>query len=325
MKKKIFITGATGFIGSHLCEMSVRKGYKVIGFDRYNPSNDLGCLKKSKYLNDIDIILGDVRDYDSVFKSMKKCDIIFHLAALIGIPYSYVSPLGYLKTNVEGTYNVLESAKNLNIKNILITSTSEVYGSANYLPMDEEHPLNAQSPYAASKIAADQLTISYYKSFNLPVKIIRPFNTYGPRQSNRAIIPRIISQCLTKKNKDITLGNLKPTRDFNYVEDTCRSYFNILKSKKLIGQVTNVGSNTSISIKKIANKIMHITGKKFIITKDKNIIRPILSEVDNLRCNNKKIKKLTSWNSSTNLDDGLIKTIKWIKENKSDYSKKYQI
>ena len=231
MKTKVLITGATGFIGSHLCEMAIKKGFKVVAFDRYNSNNDLGSLKNSKYLKDMEIILGDIRDYDSVYKSMKNCKIVFHLAALIGIPYSYFSPLAYLKTNVEGTYNVLESAKNLNLRKIIVTSTSEVYSSAQYLPIDEKHPLNAQSPYAASKTAADQLSLSYYKSFNLPITILRPFNTYGPRQSERAVIPRIITQCLSKKNKNLTLGNIKPTRDFNYVSDICESYFHILKTK----------------------------------------------------------------------------------------------
>tara|TARA_B100000787_G_C16164679_1_gene283223 strand:- start:335 stop:1312 length:978 start_codon:yes stop_codon:yes gene_type:complete len=325
MSKKIFITGATGFIGSHLCEMSVKKGYKVVGFDRYNSNNSYGWLKKSKYLKKIDLILGDIRDYDSVYKSMQGCDKVFHLAALIGIPYSYVSPLAYIKTNIEGTYNILESAKNLKLKNIIVTSTSEVYGSAKYLPIDEEHPLNAQSPYAASKISADQLSLSYYKSFNLPVKIIRPFNTFGPRQSSRAVIPRIIIQCLNIKNKKLILGSLKPTRDFNFVEDTCEAYFDILKNKKMIGKTINVGSNTNISIENIAKKIMHLTGRKLTFIKNKKIIRPKLSEVDNLQCDNKKIKNLTNWKPRTKLDNGLKKTIKWIKDNYSEYSEKYEI
>ena len=325
MTKKLFITGATGFIGSHLCEMSVKKGFKVVGFDRYNSDNDYGWLKNSKYLSDIDLILGDIRDYDSVYKSMKGCDKVFHLAALIGIPYSYVSPLAYLKTNVEGTYNVLEAAKNLNVKNIIITSTSEVYGSAKYLPIDEEHPLNAQSPYAASKVAADQLSLSYYRSFKLPIKIIRPFNTFGPRQSNRAVIPRIIIQCLNKKNTRLNLGNLKPTRDFNYVEDTCEAYFQVLNSKKIIGEIINVGSNTNISIENIAKKIMAMTNKKLKFFSNKKILRPKLSEVTDLQCDNQKIKKLSNWNSKVNLDNGLKKTIQWIKKNYSKFSDKYEI
>lgn len=325
MTKKLFITGATGFIGSHLCEMSVKKGFKVVGFDRYNSDNDYGWLKNSKYLSDIDLILGDIRDYDSVYKSMKGCDKVFHLAALIGIPYSYVSPLAYLKTNVEGTYNVLEAAKNLNVKNIIITSTSEVYGSAKYLPIDEEHPLNAQSPYAASKVAADQLSLSYYRSFKLPIKIIRPFNTFGPRQSNRAVIPRIIIQCLNKKNTRLNLGNLKPTRDFNYVEDTCEAYFQVLNSKKIIGEIINVGSNTNISIENIAKKIMVMTNRKLKFFSNKKILRPKLSEVTDLQCDNQKIKKLSNWNSKVNLDNGLKKTIQWIKKNYSKFSDKYEI
>ena len=325
MTKKIFITGATGFIGSHLCELSVKKGYKVVAFDRYNSNNDYGWLKDSKYLHNIDLVLGDIRDYDSVYKSMRGCNLVFHLAALIGIPYSYVSPLAYLKTNVEGTYNVLESAKNLKLNDIIITSTSEVYGSAKYLPIDEKHPLNAQSPYAASKVSADQLALSYFKSFGLPVKIIRPFNTFGPRQSARAVIPRIILQCLNKKNQKLILGSTEPTRDFNFVDDTCAAYFKVLKSKKILGDVVNVGSNTNISIDNLSKKIMNLIGRKLIIIKNKNIVRPKLSEVDNLQCDNKKIKIFTKWESEISLDNGLKKTINWIEDNYSKYSDKYVI
>ncbi len=325
MKNKIFITGATGFIGSHLCEMGIKKGYKIVGFDRYNSNNDLGWLKKSKYLNKMEIKLGDIRDYDSVYKSMKGCNIIFHLAALIGIPYSYISPLAYVKTNVEGTYNVLEAAKNLSSKKVIITSTSEVYGSAQHLPMDEEHPLNAQSPYAASKIAADQLSLSYFKSFKLPVTIIRPFNTYGPRQSERAVVPRIITQCLFQKNKNLILGNLKPTRDFNYVTDVCEAYFSIIKNKKAEGQVINVGSKTNISIKNLAKKIIKMTNSKNKIKQNNKIFRPTLSEVQNLKCNNDKLRKYTNWKQSIDLNTGLKKTVKWINENKSKYFIKYKV
>ena len=325
MKKKIFITGATGFIGSHLCEMGAKKGYQVVGFDRYNSNNDLGWLKKSKYINKMEIILGDIRDYDSVYKSMRGCHIIFHLAALIGIPYSYISPLAYVKTNVEGTYNVLEAAKNLSSKKVIITSTNEVYGSSQYLPMDEEHPLNAQSPYAASKTAADQLSLSYFKSFKLPVTIIRPFNTYGPRQSERAVIPRIITQCLFQKNKNLTLGSLKPTRDFNYVSDVCEAYYSILKNKKTEGQVINVGSKTNISIKNLAKKIIKMTNSKIKIKQNIKIFRPALSEVQNLKCNNNKLRKYTNWKQSVDLNSGLKKTIQWINDNKSKYFVKYKV
>jgi len=260
-----------------------------------------------------------------VYKSMKNCKIVFHLAALIGIPYSYFSPLAYVKTNVEGTYNVLESAKNLNIKNVIVTSTSEVYGSSQYLPIDEKHPLNAQSPYAASKTAADQLSLSYYRSFKLPVTILRPFNTYGPRQSERAVIPRIITQCLFEENKNLILGNIKPTRDFNYVEDICESYFYILKNKKLIGQVVNVGGQTNISIKNLAKKVIKITNSKKTIDQNKKIFRPELSEVLNLKCDNKKLLKYTNWKPKTDLNSGLKKTIDWIKINKSKFFNKYKI
>lgn len=324
MKKKIFITGGTGFIGSHLCEIAVKKGYQVISFDRYNSNNDFGWLKNSDYSNKVKVILGDIRDYDSVYKSMKGSSIVFHLAALVGIPYSYISPNAYIKTNIEGTYNVLESAKNHGIKNILVTSTSEVYGSLEYSPIDELHPLKAQSPYAASKIAADQLSLSYYRSYNLPVKIIRPFNTYGPRQSERAVIPRIIVQCL-KNNKNLLLGNLSPRREFNYVEDICESYFHILKNPKFKGQVINVGSNTNISIKNLSKKIMSILNTKIKIIQNIKAIRPINSEVNNLQCNNHKITSKTSWKPMTDLDQGLKKTISWFNKNLLKYSNKFEI
>ena len=226
--EKVLITGATGFIGSHLAELFVERGIDVVGFDRYNPNNQWNWLENSRYKNDMQIILGDIRDYDSVSKAMEDCHSVFHLAALIGIPYSYISPLAYIRTNVEGTYNVLEAAKNLKLDQVLITSTSETYGTAQYTPINERHPLVGQSPYSASKIAADQLAISYYRSFDLPVKIVRPFNTYGPRQSARAIIPTIISQLLNGNNS-INLGNLSPTRDLTYVTDTCEAFLEIYK------------------------------------------------------------------------------------------------
>tara|TARA_B100001175_G_C19513470_1_gene645532 strand:+ start:3293 stop:4270 length:978 start_codon:yes stop_codon:yes gene_type:complete len=325
MKNKIFISGATGFIGSHLCETAVKKGYKVVAFDRYNSNRDLGCLKNSKYLKDIEIILGDIRDYDSVYKSMKGCKTIFHLAALIGIPYSYVSPMAYVKTNVEGTYNVLEASKNLNCKNVIITSTSEVYGSAQYIPIDEYHPINSQSPYAASKASADQLALSYYRSFNLPVKILRPFNTYGPRQSNRAIIPSIINQCLKSRDKKIILGNVNPKRDFSYVSDTCEAFFKVCNNKKSFGQIINSGTNTNISINDLAKKIFKIMKLKYKIRSTSKKMRPNLSEVNNLLCANKKIKKLTNWKPKVNIDEGLKKTIEWVKLNQSKYGDDYTL
>ena len=315
MKNKILITGATGFIGSHLAEFCVEKGFSVVAFDRYNSNNNWGWLENSKYKNEMEIVLGDVRDYDSVSKAMKGCNIVFHLAALIGIPYSYISPLAYIRTNVEGTYNVLESAKNYRLDQILITSTSETYGSAKYVPIDEKHPLSGQSPYAASKIAADQLALSYYLSFNLPIKIVRPFNTYGPRQSLRAIIPTIITQAL-KNNGNIKLGNLNPTRDFLYVKDACASFLEICKSKKLFGEIVNVGVNSEISMKDLAKKIVKIINcdESTKIRKDSKRIRPARSEVERLCCNNKKILKTTAWKPSFNLDRGLKETIDWFKK-----------
>jgi NAD dependent epimerase/dehydratase len=316
MKKKLLITGAAGFIGSQLTEFLVKKGFKIVAFDRYNSNNDLGWLSNSKYLKHFEIILGDIRDIDSVSKAMEGCDSVMHLAALVGIPYSYISPLAYLKTNIEGTYNVLESAKNKKLKNIIITSTSEVYGTPKKLPISEKTLINAQSPYAASKAAADQLSLSYYKSFNLPIKLIRPFNTYGPRQSNRAIIPTIISQCLRKK-KIIQLGNLNPTRDLNYIDDICSAFYQIYKSNKAIGEIINVGSNKNISVKELAKKIMKIMNIKSKIRSISKRTRPNKSEVDNLKCDNSKILKLTNWRSEIDLDEGLKKTIEWFKKNKT--------
>lgn len=325
MKKKILITGAAGFIGSHLSEYFVKKGYKVKAFDRYNSHNSFGWLEKSVHKDQLELILGDIRDYDSVYKAMKDCEGVIHLAALIAIPYSYYSPLAYIKTNVEGTYNVLESAKNHNIKNLIITSTSEIYGSAKYLPIDEKHPINSQSPYAASKAAADQIALSFYKSFKLPVKILRPFNTYGPRQSARAIIPSIIAQCIKNKKKEILLGNLKPTRDLSYIDDTCDAFYQVYKCKKLVGHIVNSGNNTSISMISLAKMIAKLVGRKVNIKKQHFKIRPKESEVQNLKCNNQKLLLFTKWKPKIKLEAGLIKTIKWVRKNISYFEKTYSL
>ena len=316
--KKIFITGATGFIGSHLTEYLVEKGFDVVGFDRYNPNNHWGWLEDSKYKNEIQVILGDVRDYDSVSKAMEDCDAVFHLAALIGIPYSYISPLAYIRTNVEGTYNVLEAAKNLNLEQVLITSTSEVYGTAQYIPINENHPLVGQSPYSASKIAADQLAISYFRSFDLNVKIARPFNTYGPRQSPRAVIPTIISQCYSD-NRELRLGNIDPTRDLTFVKDTCTAFLEIFKSDEFFGKVTNIGMNTEISIEDLAHEIMNIMNIDLSIINDNKRVRPENSEVERLVCDNQKLLKCSSWESKYDLKQGLIETINWFQENRHLY------
>jgi len=315
---KILVTGAEGFIGSHLTEMLVEKGYKVKAFVRYNFKNDWGWLERSKYLKDIEIYTGDIRDYDSVYDSMKDVNIVFHLAALIGIPYSYISPLAYIKTNTEGTYNVLEAARKLKIQRVIHTSTSEVYGTAQYVPIDEKHPYNPQSPYAASKAAADHLALSYYRSFDLPVTIIRPFNTFGPRQSARAIIPTIISQILAGK-KQIKLGNLSPTRDLTYVKDTVNGFITVGLHEKTVGDVYNLGTGREVSIGDLAKKIMDLIGTKVEIITDEKRIRPEKSEVERLLSNPEKAMKLTGWKPQYTLEEGLIETINWIKNNMEYY------
>jgi NAD dependent epimerase/dehydratase len=261
----------------------------------------------------MEVILGDVRDYDSVSKAMEGCSGVFHLAALIGIPYSYVSPLAYIRTNIEGTYNVLEAAKNLGLEQILVTSTSETYGTAQYVPIDEKHPLVGQSPYSASKIAADQLAISYYRSFDLPVKIVRPFNTYGPRQSARAIIPTIISQLLNGNNS-IELGNITPTRDLMFVTDTCNAFIDIYKSDSLFGSVTNIGTNSEISIHDLVHLIANIMETKIEIQSSEKRIRPGKSEVERLFCDNTKLLKHTSWKPNYTLEQGIGEVIKWMQK-----------
>ncbi len=325
-KNKILVTGAAGFIGSHLTEKLLNLGYHVVAFDRYNSSNDFFWLNelRKKKKNNCKFLLGDIRDFDSVSYAMKGCNVVFHLAALIGIPYSYYSPQAYIKTNLEGTYNILEAARHMNCKNIIITSTSEVYGSAQYLPIDEAHPINSQSPYAASKVAADQLALSYFKSFNTPVKIIRPFNVYGPRQSERAIIPTIINQTLGN-NKKISLGNLEPCRDFNYIDDAVDAFIKVMKNQKIYGDVVNVGTNKKISVRTLSNEILKLSKNKKLIEVNRLRKRPKLSEVSRLQCDNRKIKKLTKWKPNINLTEGLRKTIEWFKKNKSTNSNQYII
>ena len=316
MRNKVFITGATGFIGSHLAEFCFEKGFDVVAFDRYNSNNHWGWLEDSEYKNDMEVILGDVRDYDSVSKAMVGCDAVFHLAALIGIPYSYVSPLAYIRTNVEGTYNILEAAKNLKLDQVLITSTSETYGTAQYTPIDEGHPLVGQSPYSATKIAADQLAISYYKSFDLPVKIVRPFNTYGPRQSARAVIPTIISQLLNG-SESIELGNLSPTRDLTYVKDTCKGFHEIYNSDSLFGEVTNIGMNSEISIGDLADLIASIMNIDITIQSSEKRIRPENSEVERLVCDNTRLTNNTSWKPEYTLEKGISEVLEWIENPKN--------
>ena len=313
-KSKIFITGSCGFIGSHLTEYLIEKGHKVKALVHYNSSGQRGWLEKSKYKNEIEFIYGDISDYDLIHKSISGCQSVFHLAALIGIPYSYISPKAYIRTNIEGTYNVLEASKACDLENVLITSTSETYGSAQYVPIDEKHPLVGQSPYSASKIAADQLALSYFKSFGTQVKIIRPFNTYGPRQSARAIIPTILTQIISGSSS-INLGNLEPQRDLTYVKDTVSGFYEIFSSEKLFGEITNIGSNKTIRMSDLVTLITEITNSKIEIKSDNKRIRPSKSEVDVLLCDNEKILKNTNWNLKTDLREGLIKTHEFLKEN----------
>ncbi|PKN77498.1 MAG: NAD-dependent dehydratase [Deltaproteobacteria bacterium HGW-Deltaproteobacteria-10] len=316
--QKVLVTGAGGFIGSHLAERLTQLGYNVRAFVRYNSNSNWGWLENSPYLSSMEIYAGDIRDYDSVRKAMQGCKEVFHLAALIGIPYSYDSPLAYIKTNIEGTYNILENARLAALENVVITSTSETYGTAQFVPISEKHPLVGQSPYSASKIAADQLALSYWLSFQLPVKIVRPFNTYGPRQSSRAIIPTIISQILSGKTS-LNLGNISPTRDLTFVNDTVDGFINIAKTAKLNGEVTNIGNGSEISMKELALEIARLCNVKIKLQPSPDRKRPAGSEVNRLLCDNSKIIKKTKWRPRYSLEQGLLQTIDWIGQNINRY------
>tara|TARA_B100001057_G_scaffold175337_1_gene176011 strand:- start:59064 stop:60062 length:999 start_codon:yes stop_codon:yes gene_type:complete len=326
MKKNIFITGGGGFIGSHLVERCVKLGHKVKILSPYNIDNSWGWMDTfdKRVKKNIEVILGDVNDFNLIKKETKKIDIIFHLAALISIPYSYKSPKSYLDTNIIGTYNILEAARENNIELIVNTSTSEVYGSAQYVPIDEKHPLNAQSPYAATKIAADHLSLSYFKSFNLPVTVLRPFNTFGPRQSQRAAIPAIINQIIDGKKK-IKLGNLSAARDFTYVADTVEGYIKLIGNKKSIGEVINLGTGNSFTIRETLRLICKILNTKVEVILDQKRLRPKKSEVNQLLSNNKKAQKILKWKPSLSgkkgFENGLKKTIEWSIKNKINIKK----
>jgi len=322
---KILITGAGGFIGSHLTEECVRQGYRVKALVRYNSKNDWGWLEYSDLKDDIEIAVGDIRDYESVYRAMSDCHAVFHLAALVGIPYSYFLPLSYIKTNIQGTYNVLQAAKHLKTKDIIITSTSETYGSAQYVPIDEKHPIVGQSPYSATKIGADQLAISYCLSFEMPIKIVRPFNTFGPRQSARAIIPTIITQILSGK-KEVVLGNLAATRDLTYVKDTVAGFIEIFRCDELYQEVTNIGMKHEISMEELVKLISGLMHFKGTIKSESIRKRPDNSEVERLFCDNSKLIKSTNWEPQYNLKSGINETIEWFKENLAFYkSDKYNI
>lgn len=317
---KVLITGADGFIGSHLTELLVFKGYDVRAFVYYNSFNTWGWLDTfpREVLSKIEIFQGDIRDPNGVRKAMRECDAVFHLAALIAIPFSYHSPDTYVDTNIKGTLNVLQAARELQTKRVLVTSTSEVYGTAQYVPIDEKHPYQGQSPYSATKIGADRLAESFYRSFNLPVTIVRPFNTYGPRQSARAVIPTIITQLLAGK-REIKLGSLTPTRDFNYVKDTVNGFYEIFKSEKTIGEEINIATQKEISIGELANELIKQINPEARIVCDEQRLRPEKSEVNRLLGSNEKIKRLTNWEPKYSLEEGLSETIGFFRLNLNQY------
>jgi len=314
--KKIFVTGADGFIGSNLVEGLVKNGYEVKAYVLYNSFNSWGWLQNltDEAKSNFEVIFGDVRDSDRVTESMRGCDAVIHLASLIAIPYSYLAPESYIDTNVKGTLNVMQSAKKLQISRIIHTSTSEVYGTARFVPITEEHPLSGQSPYSASKIGADQIAYSFYASFDLPVVIARPFNNYGPRQSLRAVIPDLITQIATG-NKKIKLGSMHPTRDFTFVEDTVSAYISILESNLGVGEVFNIGSNFEISIGDTANLILSLMNSSAELISEDIRFRPSNSEVTRLWADINKINKTFNWEpkfgKESGFSSGLLKTINW--------------
>lgn len=318
--KKVLVTGADGFIGSHLVEALLEQGYEVKAFILYNSFNSWGWLDAlpSRLRNQIDIVCGDIRDPEGVRNAMKGISSVFHLAALIAIPFSYQSPDTYVDTNIKGTLHVLQAARSLEVERVLITSTSEVYGSAKYIPIDEKHPLQGQSPYSATKIGADRLAEAFYKSFSLPVTIVRPFNTYGPRQSARAVIPTIITQLLSGR-EEIKLGSLTPTRDFNYVLDTVNGFIKIEQCDKTIGEEINIASQVEVSVQEVAQKIINLINPNASICCDCERIRPEKSEVDRLLGSNEKLKFFTDWYSKYSLEEGLLETIEWMRHNLSHY------
>jgi NAD dependent epimerase/dehydratase len=307
---KILITGADGFIGSHLTEMLAAQGHQIKALSQYNSFNNWGWLEDVSCLEDIDVVTGDVRDPHFCKHITEDIDIVFHLAALIAIPYSYVAPDSYVDTNIRGTLNICQAALENNVTRVIHTSTSEVYGTAQYVPIDEQHPLQPQSPYSATKIAADAMAMSFFNSFELPVSIVRPFNTYGPRQSARAVIPTIITQIANGK-KSIELGDTTPTRDFNYVEDTCRGFIALAECEEAVGKTVNVGSNREISIGDTLKLVKELMSSEVDFITDEKRIRPDKSEVFRLWCDNTQIEQLTGFKPQVDIREGLERTIKW--------------
>lgn len=321
--KNVLVTGADGFIGSHLTELLLAEGYNVKALSVYNSFNYWGWLENIRHKN-LQILNGDIRDANFCRSIVNGCDTVFHLAALIAIPYSYIAPDSYVDTNIKGTLNLCQAARDSGIKRIIATSTSEVYGTAQYVPINEKHPRQPQSPYSATKIGADALVMSFYNAFKLPAVIARPFNTYGPRQSARAIIPTIITQ-IANGAKEIKVGDLTPTRDFNYVKDTCRGFLAIAKAENVEGEEINISTNTEISMSDTLNLIARLMQSDVKWIQDPERIRPQNSEVFRLRGDNTKIKKLTGWTPLFSIEEGLKETISWFK-NKNNLSKyKYNI
>lgn len=317
---KILVTGSEGFIGSHITEELVKEGYDVKAFVLYNSFNSWGWLEEldADILKHIEIFAGDIRDPHGVKEAMKGVDAVFHLAALIAIPFSYHSPDAYVDTNIKGTLNVLQAARELETARVLVTSTSEVYGTAKYVPIDETHPYQGQSPYSATKIGADRLAESFYRSFNMPISIVRPFNTFGPRQSARAVIPTIITQLLDGK-EEIKLGSLTPTRDFNYVKDTARGFIEIYKSEKTIGEEINIATQKEISIGQLAEELIRQINPAARIICDEQRLRPEKSEVNRLLGSNEKIKRLTNWMPKYSFEEGLAETIAFLRTHMKQY------
>ena len=317
--KKVLVTGAGGFIGSHLTERLVELGAQVRAFVRYNSRNDWALIESLPLdiRNELEVVAGDLKDSGAVRNAVRDTEIVFHLGALIAIPYSYINPGDVVQTNVIGSLNILNASKEYGVEKVIHTSTSEVYGTALYVPIDEKHPLQAQSPYAASKIGADKLAESFHLSYNLPVAIIRPFNTYGPRQSARAVIPTIITQALSKG--EVRLGATHPTRDFNYMEDTVEGFIKVAESPKSVGEVINIGSGQEISIGDLADKIVSLIDRDVEIVSDTARFRPEKSEVNRLLADNSKAKELLQWEPKISIDEGLSKTIEWIFEHINVY------
>lgn len=317
---KILVTGSDGFIGSHLTEELVKSGYEVKAFVYYNSFNTWGWLDAlpKEIMEHVEIFQGDIRDANGVREAMKGCDAVFHLAALIAIPFSYHSPDTYVDTNIKGTLNVLQAARDQAVSRVLVTSTSEVYGTAQYVPIDEKHPYQGQSPYSATKIGADRLAESFYRSFELPVTIVRPFNTYGPRQSARAVIPTIVTQLLSGK-QEIKLGSLTPTRDFNYVKDTAHGFIEIYKSDQTIGEEINIATQQEISIGQLAEELIRQINPGAKIVCDEQRLRPEKSEVNRLLGCNEKIRRLTQWRPEYTFEQGIAETIAFLRDHMEQY------